>query len=163
MARTYAYALAGSVDRDLSVLRCRVVYCCPERIRETETVAVNCAAYGLLNLFFAGRFLAGHRGRLGVLFLAVAGLLSLRLGTEFLPTSRKATSGSGRDAADDIAGIGAPFVERHAPDTAQPPGSHHRGVAATAAATTGSDAAASTIAEFFVPFEADGQWTPGAD
>jgi cobalt-zinc-cadmium resistance protein CzcA len=85
MARTYAYALAGALIATFTVTPVLASFLLPERVQETETAVVR----GLHRLYDpALRFALTHRGiavGAGLAFLALAGVLTLRLGSEFLP------------------------------------------------------------------------------
>jgi heavy metal efflux system protein len=85
MARTYAYALAGALIATFTITPVLSSFLLPERVKETETFVVR-FLHRLYNpvLHFA---LAKRRIMLigGIVFLALAGLLATRLGSEFLP------------------------------------------------------------------------------
>ena len=85
MARTYGLALAGALLSTFTVTPVLTSYLLPERVEETETFVVRS-----LRAIYAPvlRWALNNRRTMlaiGVLFLAAAGLLSLRLGSEFLP------------------------------------------------------------------------------
>jgi heavy metal efflux system protein len=85
MARTYGYALAGALISTFTVTPVLASFFLPERIKETETIAVR-----LLHRLYnpALRFALAHRAMIvliGFLFLGATAVLSLRLGSEFLP------------------------------------------------------------------------------
>ncbi len=85
MARTYAYALLGSLIGTFTVTPVLASFILPERVEEAETIAVRALhrAYEP-----ALRFTLAHRAitvAIGVAFLAVAAALGMRLGSEFLP------------------------------------------------------------------------------
>ena len=85
MARTYAYALAGALLATFTVTPVLASIFLPQSVKEAETVIVR-----LLHRFYnpALRFALTHRAvtvGLGMVFLAVAAVLGLRLGSEFLP------------------------------------------------------------------------------
>jgi heavy metal efflux system protein len=85
MARTYAYALAGALIATFTVTPVLCSLLLPETIAESETFIVR----GLHALYSPVlRFVLVHRRVMmvvGVTFLAVAGLVLPRLGSEFLP------------------------------------------------------------------------------
>jgi cobalt-zinc-cadmium resistance protein CzcA len=85
MARTYAYALAGALISTFTVTPVLASLLLPEQVKESETPVVR----GLHRLYNpALRFVLAHRALaigIGVVFLAVAGVLGTRLGSEFLP------------------------------------------------------------------------------
>lgn len=85
MARTYAYALTGALLSTFTVTPVLASLLLPERVKETETFVVR-LLHRLYNPVL--RFALAHRAitvGFGVLFLAVAGFLATRLGSEFLP------------------------------------------------------------------------------
>jgi cobalt-zinc-cadmium resistance protein CzcA len=85
MARTYAYALLGAIVATFTVTPVMSSILLPERVNEVETFLVRHIRRGyllILPLVVRRHYVAALSG-LG--FLAVCGLLGLRLGTEFLP------------------------------------------------------------------------------
>ena len=85
MARTYAYALAGALISTFTVTPVLRSFFLPEHLKETETIIVRFLhrLYNpVLRLALAHRLITVG---CGVAFLAVAGFLGLRLGSEFLP------------------------------------------------------------------------------
>ena len=85
MARTYAYALLGAIIATFTVTPVMSSILLPERVNEVETFLVRHIRRGyqlILPLVVRRHYVAALSG-LG--FLAVCGLLGLRLGTEFLP------------------------------------------------------------------------------
>jgi cobalt-zinc-cadmium resistance protein CzcA len=85
MARTYAYALAGALIGTFTITPVLSSFVLPQQVKETETFIVR-ALHRLYNPVL--RFTLAHRAitvGIGVVFLAVAGVLALRLGSEFLP------------------------------------------------------------------------------
>jgi len=85
MARTYAYALAGALISAFTITPVLASFFLPQDIREAETIVIRL----LHRLYNPVLRLALARPVLtigvGLVFLAVAGLLGLRLGSEFLP------------------------------------------------------------------------------
>jgi cobalt-zinc-cadmium resistance protein CzcA len=161
MARTYAYALAGALIATFTVTPVLASFLLPEHIRETETVVVRAlrAVYEpILRWTLTRRPIVIA---LGVLFLAVAGLLSLRLGTEFLPHLEEGNLWI-RAAMPPTISLesGTPFVERMRqilrshPEVITVVSQHGR-------PDDGSDAAGFYNAEFFVPLKPMDQWTSG--
>ncbi len=85
MARTYGYALAGALVATFTITPVLTSFFLPEHVKEAETMVVR-----LLHRSYnpALRFALANRALtvgLGVVFLAVAAFLGLRLGSEFLP------------------------------------------------------------------------------
>jgi len=85
MARTYGYALAGALLATFTVVPALGAVLLPEHLEEAETHLVRWlrAAYSPV-LHFAVERRAALIG-LGAAFLALAGVLSMYLGSEFLP------------------------------------------------------------------------------
>jgi cobalt-zinc-cadmium resistance protein CzcA len=85
MARTYGYALAGALIATFTVTPVLSSILLPERIKETETFIVR----GLHRLYRPGLDFALNHRRLvvgiGILFLALVGIMVPFLGSEFLP------------------------------------------------------------------------------
>ena len=85
MARTYGYALAGALIATFTVTPVIASVLLPKDVKESVTFVVG-ALHRVYNP--ALRLALTHRAiavGIGVLFLAVAALLGLRLGSEFLP------------------------------------------------------------------------------
>ncbi len=85
MARTYGFALAGALIATFTITPVLASFFLPEHVGETETLVVR-----LLHRIYNPtlRFALDHRALMvgvGVVFLAAAGFLSTRLGSEFLP------------------------------------------------------------------------------
>jgi cobalt-zinc-cadmium resistance protein CzcA len=85
MARTYGYALAGALIATFTVTPVLASFFLPEHVKESETIVVR-----LLHRVYNPtlRFALAKRGLAvgsGIVFLAVAFLLGMRLGSEFLP------------------------------------------------------------------------------
>src|SRR5581483_4241833 len=85
MSRTYAYALLGAIIATFTVTPVMSSILLPERVSEVETLLVRQLrrGYQLILPLAVRRHYASALAGLG--FLAVCGLLALRLGTEFLP------------------------------------------------------------------------------
>jgi cobalt-zinc-cadmium resistance protein CzcA len=85
MARTYGYALAGALIATFTVTPVLASFFLPENVKEAETIVVR-----LLHRCYtpALRLALAHRALtvgIGIVFLAAAAFLGLRLGSEFLP------------------------------------------------------------------------------
>jgi cobalt-zinc-cadmium resistance protein CzcA len=85
MAHTYAYALAGALLATFTVTPVLASFFLPKRVKEAETMLVR-----LLHRLYDPtlRFALANRAitiSIGVVFLAAAAILGLRLGSEFLP------------------------------------------------------------------------------
>jgi cobalt-zinc-cadmium resistance protein CzcA len=85
MARTYGLALVGALISTFTITPVLTSFLLPERVDEAETVFVR----SLRRMYVPTlQWSLNHRKTMlivGVLFLALSGLLSLRLGSEFLP------------------------------------------------------------------------------
>jgi cobalt-zinc-cadmium resistance protein CzcA len=85
MARTYGYALAGALLATFTVTPVLASLLVPENVKETETVVVR----GLRRVYsVALRYALAHQRTVvavGAAFLVVTGILTTRLGSEFLP------------------------------------------------------------------------------
>ncbi len=161
MARTYAYALAGALIATFTVTPVLASFLLPERIRETETAVVR-----ILHSVYAPilRWTLAHRivvVTLGGFFLAAAGLLSLRLGTEFLPHLEEGNLWIRAAMPPTISlEAGEPLVSRMRalllkyPEVITVVSQHGR-------PDDGSDAAGFYNAEFFVPLKSMDQWPSG--
>jgi len=85
MARTYGYALAGALIATFTITPVLASMLLPQHVEETETIVVRLLhrAYNpALRFALARRTVAVG---IGIAFVAVAGLLATRLGSEFLP------------------------------------------------------------------------------
>ena len=85
MARTYGYALAGALLATFTITPVLASMLIPDHVQETETIVVRLLhrAYNpALRFALARRTVAVG---IGIAFVAAAGLLANRLGSEFLP------------------------------------------------------------------------------
>jgi cobalt-zinc-cadmium resistance protein CzcA len=85
MARTYGYALAGALIATFTVTPVLASLLVPEHVKETETIVVRWLRIAYTP---ALRFALSHQRLVvsaAVAFLLVTGVLTTRLGTEFLP------------------------------------------------------------------------------
>jgi cobalt-zinc-cadmium resistance protein CzcA len=161
MARTYAYALAGALIATFTATPVLASLLLPKHVRETETLVVRILRSAYEPVL---RWTLSHRTivvALGVLFLTVTGLLSLRLGTEFLPHLEEGNLWIRAAMPPTISlEAGAPFVERMRqilhkhPEVVTVVSQHGR-------PDDGSDAAGFYNAEFFVPLKPMDEWSPG--
>lgn len=85
MARTYGYALGGALIATFTVTPVLASYLLPRRIKETETAIVE----GIRHVYEpALRWSLANAGKvcwIGLAFLVGVGVLTTRLGSEFLP------------------------------------------------------------------------------
>jgi cobalt-zinc-cadmium resistance protein CzcA len=85
MARTYGYALAGALIATFTITPVLAVLMLPARLEEVETVVVRWIRKAYTPML---TWTLAHRGAtvaIGVVFLALSGILATRLGSEFLP------------------------------------------------------------------------------
>jgi len=85
MARTYGYALAGALIATFTITPVLASMLLPEHVKEAETIVVRLLhrAYNpALRFALAKRTIAVG---IGIVFVAIAGMLATRLGSEFLP------------------------------------------------------------------------------
>jgi heavy metal efflux system protein len=85
MAQTYGYALAGALFATFTVTPAIASLLLPQHIREVETILVRTLRFMYEPTL---RWSLTHRktmAMIGVVFLGVVGILSVRLGSEFLP------------------------------------------------------------------------------
>jgi cobalt-zinc-cadmium resistance protein CzcA len=85
MARTYAYALIGALIATFTITPVLATFLLPEQVKESETVVVR-----FLHRMYEPVLKFALRRRniaiaIAIIFLAVAGFLGTRLGSEFLP------------------------------------------------------------------------------
>jgi cobalt-zinc-cadmium resistance protein CzcA len=161
MARTYAYALAGALIATFTVTPVLASYLLPRQVRESETAVVR----GLHTVYERIlRWTLSHRPFVviaALLFFVITGLLSLRLGTEFLPHLEEGNLWI-RAALPPTVSLeeGSPFVERMRkilrshPEVITVVSQHGR-------PDDGSDAAGFFNAELFAPLKPFDQWTNG--
>jgi cobalt-zinc-cadmium resistance protein CzcA len=85
MARTYAYALVGSVIATFTVTPVLASVLLPERLQEVETIMVRLIRRAYHTVLPLAVRHARAAGMIAAAFLVVVGVLGARLGTEFLP------------------------------------------------------------------------------
>jgi cobalt-zinc-cadmium resistance protein CzcA len=161
MARTYAYALIGALIATFTVTPCLASLLVPERVSEVETMAVR-----VLRALYVPvlRWSLHHRRTvvaLGLVFLAVTGVVGSRLGSEFLPTLEEGNLWIRASMPPTISlEAGMPIVSRirkiiHShPEVITVVSQHGR-------PDNGSDAAGFFNAEFFVPLKPFDEWPAG--
>ena len=161
MARTYGLALAGALLSTFTVTPVLASFLLPQHVAETETIVVR-----VLHRIYSPvlHWSLDHRKTMlaiGVLFLAVIGLLATRLGSEFLPAleegnlwiraSMPPTMGleSGEPATTKMREI----LLRH-PEVLHVVSQHGR-------PDNGSDASPFSNVELFVPLKPYDEWPTG--
>jgi cobalt-zinc-cadmium resistance protein CzcA len=161
MARTYGYALVGALIATFTVTPVLASLLLPRHVAEGETVVVR----GLRSLYKPIlRWSIGNRKivvAIGLVFLAVVGLLIPRLGSEFLPALEEGNLWIRASMPPTISlEAGIPTVKKireillRQPEVTTVVSQHGR-------PDNGSDAAGFFNAEFFVPLTPFEQWRPG--
>jgi cobalt-zinc-cadmium resistance protein CzcA len=161
MARTYAYALIGAIIATLTVTPVMASILLPDKVTEVETLVVR----KIREIYQTVLHLAVSRPQraamIGLAFLAICGLLGLRLGTEFLPKLEEGnmwiravmpptitleagmeTVAHIRNAIKSYAPVRTVFSEQGRGDD-------------------GTDPDGSFLAEFFVPLKPFSEWPKG--
>jgi cobalt-zinc-cadmium resistance protein CzcA len=161
MSRTYAYALIGAVIATFTVTPVMASILLPERVREVETLLVRLIRriYSFVLPLVVRRYRLA--ATVGIAFLAVCGVLGLRLGTEFLPKLEEGnlwirallpptiTLEAGMDTVARMRDL-----IRSYPPVRTVVSEQGRG-------EDGTDPDGSFVAEFFVPLKPAEQWPNG--
>ena len=161
MSRTYAYALIGAVIATFTVTPVMASILLPERVQEVETILVRVIrrVYGFVLPLAVRRYRLA--ATIAVAFLAVCGVLGLRLGTEFLPKLEEGnlwirallpptiTLEAGMDSVARMRN-----VIRSYPPVRTVFSEQGRG-------EDGTDPDGSFVAEFFVPLKPREEWPSG--
>jgi cobalt-zinc-cadmium resistance protein CzcA len=160
MARTYAYALVGALIATFTVTPCLTSLLMAEQVSEVETAVVRWLRWAYTPVL---RWSLENRGRtvaVGLMFLAVCGLIGTRLGSEFLPTLEEGNLWIRASMPPTISlEAGAPTVTKiremllRYPEVVTVTSQQGR-------PDDGSDAAGFYNAEFFVPLKPADQWPP---
>jgi heavy metal efflux system protein len=161
MSRTYAYALLGAIIATFTVTPVLSSILLPDRVNELETFLVRHIrrGYQVLLPLVVRRYYASALVGLG--FLAVCGLLGLRLGSEFLPKLEEGnmwirallpptiTLEAGMESVARMRNIirSYPAVETVFSEQGR--------------GEDGTDPDGSFVAEFFVPLKPREQWPKG--
>jgi cobalt-zinc-cadmium resistance protein CzcA len=161
MARTYAYALTGSVIATFTVTPVLASILLPEKVQEIETILVRFIRRVYLTLLPLAVRNARVAGTIAATFLIIVGLLGARLGTEFLPKLEEGnlwiravmpptiTLEAGMEA---VAAVRKTILEFAPVQTVV--SEQGRGDDAT-------DPDGSFLAEFFVPLKPQSEWPKG--
>jgi cobalt-zinc-cadmium resistance protein CzcA len=161
MARTYAYALVGSLIATFTVTPCLASLLVAEHVAEVETVVVR----RLRSLYRPALQWSLANGKItiaiGLAFVAMSGFIGTRLGSEFLPTLEEGNLWIRATMPPTISlEAGMPTVNRireiilRHPEAITVVSQHGR-------PDDGSDAAGFSNAEFFVPLKPFDQWPTG--
>jgi cobalt-zinc-cadmium resistance protein CzcA len=161
MARTYAYALIGSVIATFTITPVLASVLLPERLKEVETFLVRwlrTAYQALLPLAVRN---ARYAALIALTFLAVVFALGSRLGTEFLPKLEEGNMWIRAVMPPTItleAGMDTVAAIRRTIGSFEPV----RTVASEQGrGDEGTDPDGSFLAEFFVPLKPQGEWPKG--
>ena len=161
MARTYGYALLGALIATFTVTPVLTSYLLPEKVSETETYVVR-----TIRKFYTPVLrwaLERRKGVVlgGVAFLIASSLLTVQLGTEFLPALEEGNywirasmpSTMSLDAGTAAAAKMREIVLRH-PEVITVVSQHGR-------PDNGSDASPYSNVELFVPLKPYNEWPSG--
>ena len=161
MARTYGLALTGALISTFTITPVLTSFLLPERVDEAETVLVR----ALRRIYVpALQWSLNHRKTMlivAVLFLMVTGLLSLRLGSEFLPALEEGNlwirasmpQAIGLEAGEPATNKMREILLRH-PEVITVVSQHGR-------PDNGSDASPFSNVELFVPLKSYEEWRVG--
>jgi cobalt-zinc-cadmium resistance protein CzcA len=161
MARTYGLALAGALISTFTITPVLTSFLLPERVDEAETVLVR----ALRRIYVPTlQWSLNHRKTMlivAVLFLMVTGLLSLRLGSEFLPALEEGNlwirasmpQTIGLEAGEPATNKMREILLRH-PEVITVVSQHGR-------PDNGSDASPFSNVELFVPLKPYEEWRVG--
>ena len=161
MARTYGYALAGALLSTFTITPVLASYLLPEHVREAETIVVRALRRAYAPVL---RWGLTHRKimlAIGTAFLAAVALLTLRLGTEFLPHLEEGNlwiraslpPSVGLDAGEPATHKMREILLRH-PEVLTVVTQHGR-------PDDGSDASPFSNVEIFAPLKPFEQWPAG--
>src|SRR5262249_48868912 len=158
MARTYAYALVGALIATFTVTPCLASLLLPEHLSEVETVVVRTLRSIYRPMLRWSLTYRRFTVAVGLLFVAITGVLGYRLGSEFLPTLEEGNLWIRASMPPTISlEAGMPIVNkireiilRH-PEAITVVSQHGR-------PDNGSAAAGFFNAEFFVPLKPLEQW-----
>jgi heavy metal efflux system protein len=160
MARTYAYALIGALIATFTVTPCLTSLLMAEQVTEVETAVVRLLRRAYTPVLRSSLDNRGRTVAIGLVFLAVCGVIGSRLGSEFLPTLEEGNLWIRASMPPTISlEAGAPTVTRiremllRYPEVITVTSQQGR-------PDDGSDAAGFYNAEFFVPLKPADQWPP---
>ena len=161
MARTYGLALAGALLSTFTVTPVLASLLLPQHVEETETIVVR-ALHWIYSPVL--HWSLGHRKTMlaiGVVFLALIGLLATRLGSEFLPALEEGNlwirasmpPTMGLEAGEPATTKMREILLRH-PEVLHAVSQHGR-------PDNGSDASPFSNVELFVPLKPFDEWPTG--
>ena len=161
MARTYGLALAGALLSTFTVTPVLASLLLPQHVEETETIVVR-ALHWIYSPVL--HWSLGHRKTMlaiGVVFLALIGLLATRLGSEFLPALEEGNlwirasmpPTMGLEAGEPATTKMREILLRH-PEVLHVVSQHGR-------PDNGSDASPFSNVELFVPLKPFDEWPTG--
>ena len=160
MARTYGYALLGSLIATFTVTPVLASYLLPEHVREAETITVRAIRRIYTPVL---RWSLSHRKTLvaiGAAFLTLVAIVATQLGSEFLPHLEEGNlwirasmpSTIGLEAGEPAARKMREILLRH-PEIITVVSQHGR-------PDDGSDASPFSNVELFAPLKPFGEWPP---
>ena len=161
MARTYGLALIGALLSTFTITPVLASFLLPEHVEETETIVVRTLRRIYIPVL---SWSLGHRkimAAIAVVFLVVVGLLTTRLGSEFLPALEEGNlwirasmpPTIGLVAGEPAAAKMREILLRH-PEVLTAVSQHGR-------PDNGSDASPFSNVELFVPLKPYDQWPTG--
>jgi len=160
MARTYAYALIGALIATFTVTPCLASLLLPEHVSEVETAVVRWLRSAYTPVLRWSLHNRKITVAVGLIFLALSGVIGSRLGSEFLPTLEEGNLWIRASMPPTISlEAGAPIVTKireillRYPEVITVTSQQGR-------PDDGSDAAGFYNAEFFVPLKPFDQWPP---
>ena len=161
MARTYGYALAGALIATFTVTPVLASLLLPDRVKEVETIVVRALRAAYTPVLRWTLINPKTAVAIGLMFLAAAGFLIPRMGTEFLPALEEGNLDIHAAMPPTISLEAAmPTVTkireilRRRPEVTTVISQHGR-------PDDGSDSGGFNDAEFFVFMKSFDQWPPG--
>jgi heavy metal efflux system protein len=161
MARTYGLALLGALFSTFTITPVLASFLLPEHIEEAETIVVRVLRQAYVPVL---HWSLGHRKTMvgvAVVFLAIVGFLTTRLGAEFLPALEEGNlwirasmpPTIGLEAGEPAAAKMREILLRH-PEVITAVSQHGR-------PDDGSDASPFSNVELFVPLKPYDEWPTG--
>ena len=161
MARTYGLALVGALLSTFTITPVLSSFLLPEHVEEAETIVVRALRWIYVPIL---RWSLGHRkimAAIAFIFLAFVGLLTTRLGSEFLPALEEGNlwiraampPSIGLEAGEPATAKMREILLRH-PEVLTAVSQHGR-------PDDGSDASSFSNVELFVPLKPYDEWPTG--